>query len=85
MQLDYALAVKHIIKDEDKDFKRDSDRLDVIGNLIQPLGKALGVEYKGGKKQQQADQPKAMPDDLPVEDVLKMIGGKPTIGKHYGK
>ena len=52
--------------------------------MLKPIGSALGVQYKEGKSKKQDDISKALPDDLPVEEVLKRLGGKNTMVKHHG-
>ena len=50
--------------------------------MLKPIGSALGVQYKNGKAKQTEEASKALPDDLPVEEVLKRLGGKNTMVKH---
>ena len=52
--------------------------------MLKPIGSALGVQYKEGKSKKQDDISKALPDDLPVEEVLKRLGGKNTMVKYNG-
>lgn len=73
------MAFKH----EFEDRKRADESLQAIQNMLTPIGSALGVEYT--KSTKQAPTSKALPDDLPVEDVLKMIGGKNIMVKTHGQ
>lgn len=52
--------------------------------MIKPLGQAWGVKYTDGKQKQVEPQSKALPDDLPVEEVLKRLGGKNTLVRNHG-
>lgn len=79
LQVDFAVAYKHRIED----FKHEGTFIEAIDSMLQPIGQALGVSYK--KTAPKGQDPKAMPDDLPVEDVLKMIGGKGMMVNHRGK
>ena len=80
LQLDYAIAYKHRLKDQEY----EASKLDSIQSMIKPIGSALGVEYKSKAKKPEEDS-KALPDDLPVEEVLKIIGGKKTMVVNHGK
>lgn len=54
--------------------------MDAIQTMIKPLGVALGVKYTEPAKS------KALPDDLYVDDVLRMIGGNGImVDKHGNK
>lgn len=78
LHLDFAIAYKH----RDKDQEYEASKLDSIQSMIKPIGSALGVQYKSGKAKQTEEASKVMPDDLPVEEVLKHLGGKNTLVKH---
>lgn len=69
--MDYAIALKH----QREDWKAEDNKLDYIASLIKSLGQAWGIKYK---ENVQADsiEKKVIPQDLPVEAALKMLGGK---------
>lgn len=82
LQFDYAIAYKHRLKDQEY----EASKLDSIQSMIKPIGSALGVEYKGKASPAKPEEDsKALPDDLPVEEVLKRIGGKKTMVINHGK
>lgn len=80
LQFDYAIAYKHRLKDQEY----EASKLEAIQSMIKPIGSALGVEYKGKVAPSKEQDPKALPDDLPVEEVLKRIGGKNTMVINHG-
>lgn len=71
LQLDYAVAIKH----QQEDFEYDGSKIDVILNALKPIGTALGVKYTEVKPDAKNT---IMPQDLPVDTVLAMLGGKGT-------
>lgn len=82
LQLDYAIAYKHRLKDQEY----EASKLESIQSMLTPIGKALGVEYKGKASPTEPERDsKALPDDLPVEEVLRLIGGKKTMVVNHGK
>lgn len=80
LQFDFALAYKH----DREDKQRVADYLDSIQEMLRPIGEALGVKYQKGTKKT-VEPSKALPDDLPVEEVLKRIGGKNIMVHTNGK
>lgn len=78
--MDFAIAYKH----RDKDQEYEASKLESIQSMLKPIGSALGVQYKEGKSKKQDEASKTLPDDLPVEEVLKRLGGKNTMVKHHG-
>ena len=75
LQLDYAIAKKHLIDDYDY----ANTRLDAIQNMLRPLGQALGVEYSESK-----GNPVGLGDEpLDVDAALAIFGaGKDTVVEH---
>lgn len=83
IQLDYAIAIKHELREREV----DDSKLDYIGSLIKSIGQVHGVKYKDVVKTEDiggADS-KVIPQDLPVEAVLSMLGGKGTQVIKHGK
>lgn len=76
MQVDFAIAYKHLLEDAELDAKK----LDSIQHMLKPIGTALGVQYEEPK---QDLEEKVMPQDLPIEQVLTMLGGKGTKIVHH--
>ncbi len=50
--------------------------------MVKPIGVALGVTYTERKNNSNSN---VLPDDLPVEEVLALIGGKGTMIKRNGR
>jgi hypothetical protein len=76
LQLDFAVAHKH----ETEEFKYDSEKLEAIQEMLKPIGSALGVKYEAKQ------ETKVLPDDLPVDTVLSILGGKGIkVERHGGK
>jgi len=71
LQLDYAVAHKHLTED----YEYDHNKTEAILSGMKPIGGALGVKYT--EKTAEPDS-KVLPQNLPVDTVLAMLGGKGT-------
>lgn len=76
LQLDFAVAYKH----RKNDIDAENSKTDALIAAIKTVGSALGVKYVST-----AQTSKVLPDDLYVDEILPMIGGKNTMVDLHGK
>lgn len=68
LQLDYAIASKH----NQADNKFEGEKLEAIHEMLKPIGSVLGVKYEA------KPESKLLPEDLPIDVALAILGGKGT-------